>query len=89
MSNDPLKSDRPACKEDGSKDGGRKDNKWPEGYFELFGSLKDETFIVPKDRHYSPDHPEGFFDLFGSLADDPLEVPEELPWSADALRETL
>ena len=56
MPNDPLKSDKSHSSD------------YPEGYFDLFGSLKDETFVVPEDRPYSPDYPEGFFNLFGSLA---------------------
>jgi hypothetical protein len=89
MPNDPLKSEKPACKEYRSEDKERKDNRWPEGYFDLFGSLKNETFVIPKDKPHSSDYPEGFFDLFGSLTDDPLEEPEELLWSLDAPRKAL
>ncbi len=28
---------------------------WPEGYFDLFGSLKDERFERPKQGHFSQD----------------------------------
>jgi len=90
MSKDPLHSDRPTCKEEGSETEERKDDRLPAGHIRrYFGSIKDETFVLPEDRPYSPDYPEGFFDLSGSLEDDPLEVPKELPWSLDAPRKPL
>ena len=31
------------------------ENDWPEGYFDLFGSIDDETFDVPEDIPWSFD----------------------------------
>ncbi|MDR0198601.1 MAG: hypothetical protein LBI08_02530, partial [Methanomassiliicoccaceae archaeon] len=33
------------------------DNSWPEGYFDLFGSIDDETFKVPEELPWSLDTP--------------------------------
>ena len=33
------------------------DNSWPEGYFDLFGSIDDETFEVPEELPWSLDTP--------------------------------
>ena len=30
-------------------------DSWPEGYFDLFGSLKDDSFEIPKDMPWSLD----------------------------------
>ena len=70
-------------------------NGWPQGFFDLFGSLKDCPIEVPEDRPWIPGEGETYDDgpfkghankCFGSITDDSFQVPGEMPWELDAPR---
>jgi len=67
-------------------------NGWPEGYFELIGSLYDDAdpIKLPEKLPWELNAPRGwpdeFFESLGTIDDETFDVPKELPWELDVPR---
>jgi len=88
MPNDPLKSDKSHSSD------------YPEGFFDLFGSLADDPLEVPEELPWSLDTPIKFPEedrshkdhvrkYFGSIKDETFNLPERRPRSLNSKRDSV